>query len=129
MLALFWVWIVYSAPEEARRPFLPLFGGLEPFTAFASSRIVATRTTTSLTSQAQYRRFLVSKKMATWESFDAVFYFDRNYAHDKKTLDRIVANRRSLQNQLFIDRLLQLMGVKPGGMMQAFSTGLLLNIA
>lgn len=67
--------------------------------------------------------------MATWESFDAVFYFDRNYAHDKKTLDRIVANRRSLQNQLFIDRLLQLMGVKPGGMIQAFSTGLLLNIA
>ncbi|CRG91050.1 putative protein ely5 [Talaromyces islandicus] len=51
--------------------------------------------------------------MATWETFDAVFYFDRNYAHDKKTLDRIVANRRSLQSQLFIDRLLQLMGVKP----------------
>ncbi|KAH8703240.1 nuclear pore complex assembly-domain-containing protein [Talaromyces proteolyticus] len=50
--------------------------------------------------------------MASWESFEFTFQFEPNYAHDKKTLDRITANRRSLQNQLFIDRLLKLMGVK-----------------
>jgi hypothetical protein len=75
------------------------------------------------------RRSSGFKKMASWESFDAVFYFDRNYAHDKKTLDRIVANRRSLQNQLFIDRLLQLMGVKPGSKQRSghFCLAYLLN--
>jgi hypothetical protein len=86
-------------------------------------------TTTKPTDTHNNRRSSDFKKMASWESFDAVFYFDRNYAHDKKTLDRIVANRRSLQNQLFIDRLLQLMGVKLGSKQRSghFCLAYLLN--
>lgn len=52
--------------------------------------------------------------MAPWEQFEATFQFNRNIAYDKKTVDQILANRRALENQLFIDRLLGLLGVKGG---------------
>ncbi|KAL1993947.1 hypothetical protein VTN49DRAFT_2616 [Thermomyces lanuginosus] len=56
--------------------------------------------------------------MAPWEQFEATFQFNRNIAYDKKTVDQILANRRALENQLFIDRLLGLLGVK--GVQQAY---------
>lgn len=52
--------------------------------------------------------------MAAWEDFDVTFQFNRNFTYDKKIVDSINGNRRSLENQLFIDRLLGLMGVKAG---------------
>lgn len=42
------------------------------------------------------------------------FQFNKDLTYEKKIIDRIVSNRRSLENQLFIDRLLELMGVKAG---------------
>ncbi|EED14591.1 conserved hypothetical protein [Talaromyces stipitatus ATCC 10500] len=50
--------------------------------------------------------------MASWEIFDVTFQFNRNFTYEKRNVDAINANRRSLENQLFIDRLLDLMGVK-----------------
>jgi Nuclear pore complex assembly len=52
--------------------------------------------------------------MSSWESFDLTFQFNRDLTYDKKLIDRINGNRRSLENQLFIDRLLGLMGVQAG---------------
>lgn len=52
--------------------------------------------------------------MASWEDFDVTFHFNRNFTYDKKLVDTINGNRRALENQLFIDRLLGLMGVKAG---------------
>jgi len=52
--------------------------------------------------------------MASWEDFDVTFQFNRNFTYEKKVVDTINGNRRSLENQLFIDRLLGLMGVKTG---------------
>lgn len=52
--------------------------------------------------------------MAPWEQFEATFYFNKSIAYDKKTVEQILVNRRSLENQLFIDRLLGLLGVKGG---------------
>ncbi|OKL58264.1 hypothetical protein UA08_06473 [Talaromyces atroroseus] len=50
--------------------------------------------------------------MSSWESFDLTFQFNRDLSYDKKLIDRINGYRRSLENQLFIDRLLRLMGVQ-----------------
>ncbi|GAD98785.1 hypothetical protein AN4596.2 [Paecilomyces variotii No. 5] len=50
--------------------------------------------------------------MAPWEDFDATFHFSRNFTYDGKLVEQIQSNRRSLENQLFVDRLLSLLGVK-----------------
>lgn len=52
--------------------------------------------------------------MALWEDFDHVFSFNKKYSYDSKVFDQIVANRRALENQLFADRLLGLLGIKGG---------------
>jgi hypothetical protein len=52
--------------------------------------------------------------MAPWEDFDVTFYFNKDCAYDGKTVDQILANRRILEDQLFIDRLLGLLGIKAG---------------
>lgn len=52
--------------------------------------------------------------MAPWEDFDATFHFSRNFTYDGKLVEQIQSNRRSLENQLFVDRLLSLLGVKAG---------------
>lgn len=52
--------------------------------------------------------------MASWEDFDVTFQFNRHFTYDKKLIDTINGNRRSLENRLFIDRLLGLTGVKAG---------------
>ncbi|RDH39300.1 nuclear pore complex assembly-domain-containing protein [Aspergillus welwitschiae] len=50
--------------------------------------------------------------MAPWDDFDSIFYFNKNFTYDGKVIEQIVANRRALENQLFADRLLGLLGVK-----------------
>lgn len=54
--------------------------------------------------------------MAPWEDFDHVYSFNKKYSYDNKVFDQIVSNRRALENQLFADRLLSLLGIK-GGML------------
>ncbi|KAJ5396759.1 hypothetical protein N7509_004872 [Penicillium cosmopolitanum] len=50
--------------------------------------------------------------MAQWEKFDHIFSFNKKYSYDSKTVDQIISNRRSLEGQLFADRLLGLLGIK-----------------
>ncbi|KAE8390210.1 hypothetical protein BDV23DRAFT_172545 [Aspergillus alliaceus] len=50
--------------------------------------------------------------MAPWEDFDSVFAFNKNFTYDGKVIEQILSNRRALDNQLFADRLLGLLGVK-----------------
>jgi len=52
--------------------------------------------------------------MAQWEDFNTTFYFNKDFAYDGKVVEQIIANRRALENQLFVDRLLGLLGVKAG---------------
>ena len=59
--------------------------------------------------------------MALWEDFNAIFSFNKKFAYDTKTFDTIIANRRSLENRLFADRLLGLLGIK-GGMNRSLKT-------
>ncbi|KAE8145629.1 hypothetical protein BDV25DRAFT_133622 [Aspergillus avenaceus] len=50
--------------------------------------------------------------MAPWENFNSVFAFNKNIVYDGKVIEQILSNRRALDNQLFADRLLGLLGVK-----------------
>ncbi|KAL4808850.1 nuclear pore complex assembly-domain-containing protein [Aspergillus unguis] len=50
--------------------------------------------------------------MAPWEDFDSIFFFNKNFTYDGKVIEQILSNRRALENQLFADRLLQLLGVQ-----------------
>lgn len=52
--------------------------------------------------------------MESWEDFDTTFAFKRDFNYDVKTIDLIVANRRTLDNVLFIDRLLNILGIDTG---------------
>lgn len=52
--------------------------------------------------------------MAQWEDFDTIFHFNKKYSYDPKVFDQILSNRRALENQLFADRLLRLLGIKGG---------------
>lgn len=52
--------------------------------------------------------------MAPWYDFDSIFYFNRQFSYDAKVIEHIVSNRRALENQLFVDRLLGLTGVRAG---------------
>lgn len=52
--------------------------------------------------------------MAPWDDFDAIFSFNRNFVYDGKVIEQITSNRRALENRLFADRLLALLGVKAG---------------
>lgn len=56
--------------------------------------------------------------MAQWEDFNQIFSFNKKYSYDSKTVDQIVSNRHALENRLFADRLLGLLGIK-GGMVSA----------
>lgn len=55
-----------------------------------------------------------SETMAPWDDFDAVFGFNKNVVYDGKVIEQIISNRRALDNRLFADRLLGLLGVKAG---------------
>ncbi|KAL4920969.1 nuclear pore complex assembly-domain-containing protein [Aspergillus aurantiobrunneus] len=50
--------------------------------------------------------------MAPWEEFDAIFSFNKNFTYDGKVIEQILSSRRALENQLFADRLLELLGVQ-----------------
>lgn len=52
--------------------------------------------------------------MAPWHDFDSIFYFNKGFIYDGKVIEHIVSNRRALENQLFVDKLLALTGVKAG---------------
>jgi hypothetical protein len=52
--------------------------------------------------------------MAPWEQFEATYCFNKEFSYDKSLADQIISNRRSLEHRLFIDRLLDLLGVKTG---------------
>lgn len=52
--------------------------------------------------------------MALWEDFDHIFSFNKKYHYDAKVIDQIVHNRKALENRLFADRLLGLLGIKGG---------------
>ncbi len=52
--------------------------------------------------------------MDEFEDFDSVFDFKNDYAYDHKIIEAILANRRTLENELFLDRLLRVLGVKQG---------------
>lgn len=52
--------------------------------------------------------------MAPWDDFDAIFGFNKNVVYDGKVVEQIISNRRALDNRLFADRLLGLLGVKAG---------------
>lgn len=52
--------------------------------------------------------------MAPWLDFDAIFSFNKNVVYDGKVIEQIISNRRALENQLFADRMLGLLGVKAG---------------
>ncbi|KAK2759851.1 hypothetical protein FQN54_002585 [Arachnomyces sp. PD_36] len=49
--------------------------------------------------------------MAPWEEFDSAFQFNKKYAYDGQTVEQIRSNRQSLENVLFVDRLLRLLGI------------------
>ncbi|KAL5343403.1 nuclear pore complex assembly-domain-containing protein [Aspergillus crustosus] len=50
--------------------------------------------------------------MAPWEEFESIFSFNKNFTYDGKVIEQILSNRRALENQLFADRLLELLGVQ-----------------
>lgn len=63
--------------------------------------------------------------MPSWEDFDVSFFFNKNFVYDGKLVDQIITNRRALEGQLFVDRLLELLGVKPGRYGVSVSLGLI----
>lgn len=52
--------------------------------------------------------------MAPWEDFESAFKFNRKYAYDTPTIEQIRSNRKSLENVLFVDRLLRVLGINSG---------------
>ncbi|KAK2794210.1 hypothetical protein FQN51_000911 [Onygenales sp. PD_10] len=61
--------------------------------------------------QTTTRRDTLFCNMAPWEDFDATFSFKRDFAYDPKTFAQISSNRRALENTLFVDRLLKVLGI------------------
>lgn len=61
--------------------------------------------------------------MAPWDDFDTIFYFNRNFVYDGKAIEQIISNRRALENQLFADRLLGLLGVRAGQSIPPIAVG------
>ena len=66
----------------------------------------------------RFRRSVFSSpallKMAPWEDFDSIFQFNKDFSYDGKLIEQIISNRRALEDRLFADRLLGLLGVKAG---------------
>ena len=52
--------------------------------------------------------------MDEFEDFESVFHFKPDYIFDHKTVEAILANRRTLEDGLFFDRLLRILGIKQG---------------
>ena len=52
--------------------------------------------------------------MDEFEDFEAVFSFKSDYTYDHKIVEVILLNRRTLDNELFFDRLLRVLGMRKG---------------
>lgn len=52
--------------------------------------------------------------MDEFEDFESVFSFEPDYTFDHKIVEVILANRRTLENELFFDRLLRVLGIRQG---------------
>lgn len=118
-------WVVYVPPKQARcslllttKPspprkitavILPFRGGgRELFNSLASfTKIFQSHIST----------------MALWESFSHIFSFNKKYSYDAKVADQITSNRKALDNQLFVDRLLSLAGIKGGKGIESSTDG------
>lgn len=48
------------------------------------------------------------------DDFDAIFAFKPDLEYDPQVVDQILRNRRALENELFIDRLLKAFGIDKG---------------
>ncbi|KAL8718966.1 MAG: hypothetical protein Q9225_003959 [Loekoesia sp. 1 TL-2023] len=49
--------------------------------------------------------------MDNFEIFEDLFAFDPDYGYSEQTIDKILKCRRSMENELFIDRLLKTLGI------------------
>ena len=52
--------------------------------------------------------------MEDFDQFKAVFGSRPDITYDQQTIDHVLRNRRLLENELFIDRLLKALGVEKG---------------
>lgn len=52
--------------------------------------------------------------MDDFEVFEELFSFDPIFAYNEQTINRILKCRRSMENELFIDRLLKTLGIEHG---------------
>lgn len=57
--------------------------------------------------------------MDDFEDFESVFSFKSDYAFDHKIIEVISTNRRTLENELFFDRLLRVLGIRQGNFSSA----------
>ena len=55
-----------------------------------------------------------------FEDFEEVFGAKSHIAYDQQTLNHIIHCRRSLENQLFVDRLLEALGIEHGASRLSF---------
>ena len=53
--------------------------------------------------------------------YEAVFGEGPGTAYTQQTIDRIVRNRRILEDELFVDRLLKALGIKKRGLIASVS--------
>ena len=57
--------------------------------------------------------------MDDYEDFESVFSFKPDYAFEHKIVEVILASRRRLENELFFDRLLRLLGIRQGKILRS----------
>ena len=109
-----------SEPDRERRRFLPhqrpppglckRYRNLRP----AETKKDEVEVTVNIEGKKSNPLSVVPGTMAPWLDFDAIFSFNKNVVYDGKVIEQIISNRRALENQLFADRLLGLLGVKAG---------------
>ena len=52
--------------------------------------------------------------MDNFEDFEDLFVFEPDYAYSEQIINKILKCRRSMENELFIDRLLKTLGIEEG---------------
>lgn len=57
---------------------------------------------------------LVDIQMDDFEVFEELFSFDPIFAYNEQTVNKILKCRRSMENELFMDRLLKTLGIEQG---------------
>lgn len=56
----------------------------------------------------------LTRTMAPWEDFNATFSFKKDYCYEPNVVDLLTSSRRTLNNALFVDRLLKILGIEAG---------------